>query len=150
MGGSKGGGSKGGGPNPEKVGPRRVGPKISRPVPPQNSFFSSLFGCLLVESCAQVDFDSFVPNKTTCNGSQGMEFCRHASRLVRGHSSPSSTVRAVAEGEWQVRRHRSLTGATSPWPMAGCRTYWSLEERRRSVPDQQILHQRRSSVWKQL
>ena len=61
--GSNGGSSKGGGPNPEKVWPRRVeprrvggpkggGPKISRfffPVPPQNSFFSSLSGGLLVE-----------------------------------------------------------------------------------------------------
>ena len=43
-----------------------------------------------------------------------MEFCRHASKLVRGHSWPSSTIRAVAEGEF--RRHRSQTGATSPWP----------------------------------
>ena len=71
-GGEKGGGQKGGGPNPEKVGARRVGaksggrkgggskgggpkggrPKISRfffPLPPQNSFFSSLSGGLLVD-----------------------------------------------------------------------------------------------------
>ena len=57
--GFEGWGSKGGRPNPEKVGPRRVvgarrvgGPKFRAfffPVPPQNSFFSSLSGGLLVE-----------------------------------------------------------------------------------------------------
>ena len=62
-GGQEGGGSKGGGPNPEKVGAGRVGagrvgarrvgsPKFRVfffPLPPQNSFFSSLSGGLLVE-----------------------------------------------------------------------------------------------------
>ena len=49
-GGPKGGGPKGGGP--KGGGPKGGGPKISRfifPVPPQNSFFSSLSGSLLVE-----------------------------------------------------------------------------------------------------
>ena len=49
-GGPKGGGPKGGGP--KGGGPKGGGPKISRffsPLPPQNSFFSSLSGGLLVE-----------------------------------------------------------------------------------------------------
>ena len=51
----KGGCSKGGAPKggaPKGGGPKGGGPKISRffsPVPPQNSFFSSLSGGLLVE-----------------------------------------------------------------------------------------------------
>ena len=51
--GPEGWGREGWGPKPRKsVGPKGGGPKISSfffPLPPQNSFFSSLSGCLLVE-----------------------------------------------------------------------------------------------------
>ena len=58
-------------------------------------------------TCVEIDFNSFVPSRRPCFWVARMEFCRHASRLVRGHSS---TVRTMAEGEWQARRHRSQTG----------------------------------------
>ena len=81
-------------------------------------------GALLTRVPKLISF-LLLPDKTTCNGSQGMEFCRHASRLVRGQSHES-----VADGRMS---HRLVVGR---------------EEE--SVPDQQILHQRRSAVWKQL
>ena len=59
-----------------------------------------------------------------------MEHSRHTSRLVRGHSWPTSTLRAVAEGEREIGRCASETAATSVWSMAGRPgTCWSLEER---------------------
>ena len=49
-----------------------------------------------------------------------------------GHSWPTSTLRAVAKGEWEIGRFESETTAASAWSVAGRpSTCWSLEERSR-------------------